>query len=98
MENRLRIVMTGDEMGRLKFNGKLIMVDLHGLTPAVAERLIRNIMALDREGYDICAIHGFNHGTAIKRMIADSIQNPRLAGKEPVKGNPGRTLLRMQAA
>ena len=98
MENRLRIVMTKDEMERLSFNERLITVDLHGLTPAAAERLIRNLMALDREGYDICAIHGFNHGTALKRMILDLLQAPRLAGKEPVKGNPGRTLLRMQAA
>lgn len=98
MENRLRMIMTKDEMGRLRFNGKLITVDLHGLTAKSAERLIRNIMALDREGYDICTIHGYNHGTAIKSMIDDKLQNPRLTAKEKVKKNPGRTVLKMQAA
>ena len=98
MEKKLMMVMTKDEMGRIKFNGRLITVDLHGLTSRMAERLIKNIMALDREGYDICAIHGYSHGTAIKEMISGRLQGSRLKGKDPVKRNPGRTILRMQAA
>ena len=98
MRNRLEMVLTKEEMARVAFNGENITVDLHGLVPKAAERLVKNIMALDREGYDICTIHGYNHGTALKSMITGNIKNPRLEKKVPVKGNYGRTLLKMQAA
>lgn len=98
MESKLRMVLTKSEMDRLTFNSKTIVVDLHGLTTKMAERLIKNIMALDRKGYDICTIHGYHHGTAIKNMIAGDLHDPRLIEKKPVAGNPGRTILRMQAA
>ena len=97
MGNRLMMIMTKDELGRIKLNDNLITVDLHGLTPGDAKRLVKNIMALDREGYDICTIHGYNHGTAIKRMISGSLSNPRLVSKERISGNLGRTRLKLQA-
>ena len=78
METKLMMVLTKDEMGRLTFNGNIITVDLHGLTTKMAERLIKNIIALDRDGHDICAIHGYHHGTSIKNMITNDINNPHI--------------------
>ena len=100
MMSRLEMIFTREQIERITENlsTKTITVDLHGLSVKDAQRLLKNLMAINREGYDICAIHGYNHGTAIKEMITDSLNNPRLTEKKKVKGNYGRTLLKMNRA
>ena len=98
MREKLMMIFTKEELNRISENGHTITVDLHGLIVRDAKRLLNNLMVLNRDGYDICAIHGYNHGTAIKEMIRGTLGNPRLSSKKSVNGNYGRTVLKMQKA
>ncbi len=102
MGNRLEMVFTKEEIARItekiRNNVHMITVDVHGLKVVEARRLLKNLMAMNREGYDICVIHGYIHGTAIKSMIANDLDNPRMIRKEKVKGNYGMTILKMNRA
>ncbi len=100
MGNKLEMVLTREEIERIKENldKRTIMVDLNGLKVKSAKRLLMNLMALNRDGYDIYAIHGYHGGTAIKQMITNDLSSPRLIEKRKVKRNEGVTILTMQAA
>lgn len=102
MKEKMEMIFTREEMKRvingLQQNADMITVDLHGLKVKEAERFLKNLMAINREGRDICVIHGYNHGTAIKEMIAGNLSAPRLKAKRNVRGNFGRTVLCMDAA
>ena len=103
MGNRLEMVFTKEEIARItekvSNNMHTITVDVHGLKVKEAQRLLKNLTALNREGYDITVIHGYTHGTAIKNMLeSDQLNNPRITGKEKVKGNYGRTVIKMNSA
>jgi len=99
----MQLIFTKEEISRVKEkirqNGtKEVIVDLHGLTVKKAQRMLTNLIAIDREGYDILAIHGFNHGTAIKNMISEDLKSARIAGKKSPSHNPGQTIISIQAA
>ncbi len=94
MREQLEMILTRDELMRVRMDGKVLYVDLHGLKVAEAKRLLLNIMAVNRAGYDICAIHGYHHGTAIKEMIQTRLYNQGMVRREVVKNNLGRTFLK----
>ena len=101
MRKMLEMILTKEEMERiteeLRDNVPTITVDMHGLKVKEAKRLLSNIMALDRGGMDIQVIHGYIHGNAIKDMVHDGLKNPRMKGRQAVKGNYGRTVLKMKS-
>ncbi len=96
-----RIALIKEEGSRVSFskvegvNGSLmITVDLHGLRVKEAKRVLLALMGINhKESFEICAIHGYVHGTAIKEMIYRDLTCPRLIKKTGVKGNYGRTVL-----
>ncbi len=103
MDSKMQLVFTNDEINRIsekiRNNGsKMFCVDTHGLTVKDAKRLIQNLIVLDREESEIHIIHGFNHGTAIKEMIGNTIANPRINSKRTPANNPGITIIGLQAA
>jgi len=102
MGNRMEMIFTNDEIARItegiKNDVHTITVDVHGLRVKDAKRLLNNLMAINREGYDIQVIHGYSHGTAIKEMIYGKLESPRLECKKAVKRNHGRTILKMNKA
>ena len=101
MDTKLRIILTQEEMNRITSrikDGKPEMtVDLHKLTVKQARRLLGNIIAVGDSGADIKAIHGYNHGTAIKSMILNDLHSPRILTKETDINNPGLTDIRLAA-
>ena len=98
MKEKMMMIFTKEEMSRISENDHTITVDLHGLIVKDAKKLLNNLMALNRDGDDICAIHGYSHGTAIKEMINAELDNPRLVEKKGVKKNYGRTILKIRKA
>ncbi len=101
MRKRMEMIFTKEELARITGikheNIITLIVDVHGLKVKEAKRLLKNLMVLNLEGYDICVIHGFNHGTAIKEMISAALYHPRNVAKK-TGSNPGRTLLKMEKA
>lgn len=84
-ENRIRQI--DEEEGRVH-----IVVDLHGLTVAQAKRLLNNIIAMIRCPFSLEIIHGYHHGTAIRDMIYQDLDNPKITSRHLNMCNPGITL------
>ncbi len=102
MENRLKMIFTKEEMERIaemmRDGKREISIDLHQLTVKQAYRLMKNLIALDREGGTIRVIHGYHRGTAIRDMIRNGLENPRIADWQEPERNPGQTILTINRA
>ena len=92
---RLSLIFTKEDMKRITIkekNGETkIMADVHGMSVKNAKRFINNIINVVRTAVEIIVIHGFNHGTAIKDMIASGIDNSRVSVISPDYKNQGIT-------
>lgn len=97
---KLSTIFTSDEMARLSINevsdSELrIIADVHGMKCKSAKRFINNIINVVRRCFVLVVIHGFNHGTAIKDMLADGFANSHIQGKYQDISNLGVTYLRL---
>ena len=103
MKERIMFLFTMDEISRIRStiqeNGTHILtVDLHGLRVKEAIKFLKNLIAADKEGYDICVIHGYLHGTAIKEAIYKQKISNRISKKYCCNGNCGMTYLKLVAS
>ncbi len=103
MGNAIQMIFTKEEINRIKekikANGEReVSVDLHHLTVKEAQKFMKNLIALDREGCTMRVIHGYNHGTAIKTMIQNNLQSQKIAEKHSCAHNPGQTILTIKKA
>ncbi|MCR5734235.1 MAG: Smr/MutS family protein [Lachnospiraceae bacterium] len=98
ISTKLGLILTKDEMNRIKVDGENISVDLHAMKVKEAKKLIMNIIALNREEFTMEVIHGYNHGTAIKNMVHTDIDNSRIISKKGLAYNLGQTELTIAAA
>ena len=99
MSEKMMLLFTTDELSRItdfirKDDTHVIVVDLHGLCVKSAKRLINNIIVLNSEKLDICVVHGYHHGTAIKEMIEREFGSGRTKKINEHDKNKGRTILR----
>ena len=93
---RLRMVLTQDELNRINISessdGKIrIIADVHGMKCYEARRFINNIINIVREAFQLVIIHGYNHGTAIKDMLAQNFSNDHIYEQFPDPRNQGVT-------
>ena len=88
-----RIKFFRNEKGATK-----IRADLHKLSTSNAKRFVKNIIAVSRDELDVELIHGFNHGTAIKEMLMNDFDNPRVTKKSSRPDNPGLTDIHVRPA
>lgn len=93
---RLRIVLTNDELDRITVkenaSGKLrITADVHGMKCYEARRFINNLIIIMRTAFLLVIIHGYNHGTAIKEMLAHNFSNKHIYEQFPDPRNQGLT-------
>ena len=95
MREKMMMIMTKEELERVTSSAGMLLVDLHGLTVHKAKRLLSNLIAINSDCIDICAIHGYNHGTAIKEMIHRSFVTPEHLSIKNVEGNYGRTIVKV---
>ena len=96
---RFKMVLKKDDVARIEKTGeKELTVDLHGLGTKDSLVLLNNIINLNRDSCNLCVIHGFNHGTALREMINERFRNPRIKDRTILKDNPGMTILSCEAA
>ncbi len=100
MKERLGMIFTADELKRMRLidnidNKGWITIDLHHLTVRQAKRLLNNLIAINRNECTIRVIHGYIHGTKIKNMIQNELDNRRITDKAGMKHNPGVTVLKL---
>lgn len=101
IDYRLKRIFTTNELGRIMINedtGSLfITVDVHGLTCREARRFINNIINVIPCPFQLEVIHGYNHGTAIKEMLATNFRNMRITERHPDSYNYGVTYMTLAA-
>ena len=99
---KLEFILTKEDIERIEFRmldeKEVITVDLHKLKVKEAKRLIGNIIAVNRNKFTLACNHGYNHGTAIKKMICCEFENNRIEKKTGPAYNPGLTELFIKAA
>ena len=88
IRTRLKMVLTQSEMNRIKISesrsGKIrITADVHGMKCYEARRFINNIINIVRIAFQLVIIHGYNHGTAIKEMLAQNFSNDHIYEQFP---------------
>ena len=96
VNNRLRIVFTDEEISRLTISEVderriRIVADVHGMKCNQARRFINNIINTVRVAFQLIVIHGYNHGTAIKDMLAQNFSNTHITVKHADPYNQGVT-------
>ncbi len=95
--NRLSIILTKDELKRLTLNqnknGIELIADVHGMKCFQAKRFINNILNLSNQKMKLTVIHGFHHGTAIKDMIKNGLENRHIINIYNDQKNIGRTFI-----
>ena len=100
--NYMRMILSDSDLGRIDCyageDGMIYMeLDLHGLSCKQAERFLKNAICVNRGAFVINAIHGFNHGTVIKRMIMKNNLSNRISRRYSPDWNPGQTYLTIAA-
>ena len=94
--SRLEMVLTNDELSRITVQeesqrGIRITADVHGMKCYEARRFINNIINIVRTAFQLVIIHGYNHGTAIKEMLAQNFSNDHIYEQFPDPLNQGVT-------
>ncbi len=102
MMEKMTFFMCGDDLCRISTTEEegitTICLDLHGLSKKSAIRMIKNTIAVFRDGFRLELVHGYNHGTAIKEYIYKEMRNERVINKQSPYYNPGITDLMIAAA
>lgn len=98
MMDRMTFVMYGEDLCRVEITEnakgeKIISVDLHGLNKKNASKILRNIIAMYQFPFCLVLIHGYNHGTVLKELIWNELNNERISSKMTPDYNPGITYL-----
>ena len=103
IKERLSMIFTWDELERVQIqeadsdSSVLIIADVHGLKCCEAKRFINNIINVVRTTFQLIVIHGYNHGTAIKDMLADSFRNRHVYSQYQDRHNRGITRMYVAA-
>ncbi len=94
--SRLALIFTESELRRISVQetpqgDTRIIADVHGMKCHEARLFINNIINIVRTAFQLIIIHGYNHGTAIKDMLAQSFSNRRIYKQFPDFYNKGVT-------
>lgn len=93
--SRLSLILTKDEMNRLNIKEEKgetkIIADVHGMSVNKAKKFINNIINVVRTKLELIVVHGYNHGTAIKDMLANVYTNSHITDKYQDEYNKGVT-------
>ena len=81
------------QMSETKANGLSIMFDAHGLKCWQAERAINNLINIVQRPFTLTIVHGYNHGTAILKMVREKLTNPHILQRQTDTYNQGVTYL-----
>ena len=99
---RMMFVLSKDDAYRIKVSKEgetpVVTVDLHGLNRYQAEKILKNLLNVSRQEFKLNVIHGYNHGTGLKEMIANRFQNSHISEKFTDNRNMGLTHIFAKAA
>ena len=73
--------------------GDVVSVDVHGMKCWQAKQFINKIINLSNHPFHLTVIHGYNHGTAIKDMVRNHLDNKRIMDRAADQFNLGITYL-----
>lgn len=94
-EENLRFVVFGEDAWRLRISKKkgelFVSYDVHGQSIPEAKRNITNIINASRIPFSLEIVHGYRHGSAIKEMIANELNNKKIKRRYTVRKNKGVT-------
>lgn len=91
MADKLKLILTEDEMNRFFGRNGRYYIDVHNLKVIEAKKLIKKIGSLMAAEEKLTVIHGYNKGTAIKEMLINNKLFYRNYILNSVHRNPGRT-------
>ncbi len=96
ISRKLQMIFTNNEINRLSIKeipGTMtqITADVHGMKCSQARRFINNIINTVRVAFQLIIIHGYNHGTAIKDMLAQNFINTHITKQHSDPYNQGVT-------
>lgn len=101
--NRFHLLLKKSDLEKISMetnkdnNERVVVVNVHNLGTKDAKILLTNVIALNKEGFTIEVIHGYNHGTAIKEMIGSRLNSSRIKEIKGCAHNPGVTFLMTSA-
>ena len=101
LEKNISFVVYGDDAWRVRVeqgSKPLIKYDAHGQTVGETRKALHNIIAATRDGVNLCVIHGYNGGTAIRDMLTAETISDRITDKHCYEYNPGRTWMSVACA
>ena len=102
MQQKLQLILSKEKYERITFNKEndeeYITIDLHYLSCRDAERLVRNVIAVSDESFELELIHGYIHGTALKQMLENYKISDRIIQRQGVAYNLGMTKMKVRAA
>ena len=92
IRDRLSYILPGEELGRVKYlkimNNDIlhITLDVHKWSRDKVASVLRKIVALEREPLRISVIHGYIHGTKIKKCsVQIFVMNEWYTGEDITK-------------
>ena len=95
LQDNLSYVAYGEDAWRMRYrqqgNRLQIRYDVHDMSAKKAKSKIRSLIAVTPCTADICIVHGYTHGTAIKDMIQTEQISRRIMSKGSPEYNPGIT-------
>jgi len=94
--SKMKLVFTENELNRISVQESpqgviRITADVHGMKCCEARRFINNIINIVRMAFQLIVIHGYNHGTAIKDMLACDFRNSHICRQFSDPYNQGIT-------
>jgi DNA-nicking Smr family endonuclease len=95
---RLGMIFSQDDISRITVKDEaeknlMVTVDVHGMKCSQAKRFINNIINTIRTAFKLIIIHGYNHGTAIKDMLAANFTNSHIVDQYQDSYNKGITYM-----
>ncbi|MBS6261718.1 MAG: hypothetical protein KH549_00975 [Clostridium sp.] len=96
IRTRLKMALTQEELARINISEMgsrkiQITANVHGMKCYESRRFINNIINIVRTAFQLVIIHGYNHGTAIKEMLAQNFTNSHIYEQFPDPCNQGVT-------
>ena len=102
MLKNMTLIFTCEELSRISFHktnaGVVDMnLDLHGLNCYQAKKVLKNVINVVRDEFNLNVIHGYNHGTVLKEMVSKTDFCSRVIKRSCPSWNPGMTILTIAA-
>lgn len=91
MKERLELLLKSEQLSRIEFQNNEMTIDLHKMGSSECCWMVRTIIAATRTGFKMNLIHGYNHGTILKKVLRTEKMSRRVTDMYSDPWNPGMT-------